>query len=115
MAKSTTRFPCSERVNSRFFVYCKNARLHTNDRLAEASGELNYCQWDVVLFSETRRNSDHCQLAGGHKLYSSSQQTVAAGVAILVNRRLLHGMTRVHAISDRLMFLDVHLGPAYAD
>ena len=97
-------------MNSRFSVYCKNARLHTDDRLAELLGELNQCQWEVVLFSETRRNSDHCQLARGHKLYSSSQQTVAAGVAILVNRRLLHGVIRVHVISDRLMFLDLQFG-----
>eukprot|EP00439_Symbiodinium_sp_Y106_P004000 s2119_g1.t1 len=88
----------------------KSKQLHTDDRLAELLGELNQCQWEVVLFSETRRNSDHCQLARGHKLYSSSQQTVAAGVAILVNRRLLHGVIRVHVISDRLMFLDLQFG-----
>ena len=97
-------------MNSRFSVYCKNARLHTEDRLAELLGELNQCQWDVVLFSETRRNSEHCKLAGGHKLHASSQQTVAAGVAILVNRHLLHGVRRVQVISDRLMFLDLHIG-----
>jgi len=91
-------------------VYCKNARLHTDDRLAELLGELKHCQWDVVLFSETCRNSDHCTLAGGHKLYSSSQQSVAAGVAILVDQRLVHGVTQIRVISDRLMFIDLTFG-----
>ena len=71
-------------MSSKFSVYCKNTKPHTDDRLAVLLGEMNHCQWDVVLFSETRRNSGHCKITGGHKLYSSSQQTVAAAVAIVV-------------------------------
>ena len=100
MAKSTTRFSCSERVNSRFSVYCKNARLHTEDRLAELLGELNQCQWDVVLFSETRRNSDHCKLAaacprsgvlrarGGPLERAAARVCREAGATVALNVRL---------------------------
>ena len=107
MVKSTKRSAYAEHVNSKLSVYCKNARLHTDDELAEFLGELNHCPWDVVLFSETRRNSDLCQIMRGHKLCSSSHQTVAAGVAILVNERWVHGVTPARVISDRLMFVDL--------
>ena len=96
VVRSTKHFSYSKHVNSKVSVYCKNARLHTDDRLAELLGELNHCPWDVVLFSETRRNLSELRPLQNHgwgQLHSSSQQTVAAGVAILVKQRWDHGVT----------------------
>ena len=70
-------------------IYTKNARLHSDAKLTELLGEMQSLDdlWDVVLFSETRRSAEMTILSGGHRLYSSHQQTSCAGVAVLVHVR----------------------------
>lgn len=88
-------------------VFAKNARIHSHERLAELSLEINDIDWDIVLFSETRSNQGHCQLDHGHLLWTSETPTVASGVAILLHKR--HGSRVKHfqAWSDRVACLDI--------
>ena len=69
-------------------VYTKNARLHSDAKLTKLLGEIQSLNdsWDVVLFSETRRPAEMTVLSGGHRLYSSHQQTSCAGVAVCNNQ-----------------------------
>ena len=92
-------------------VYAKNARnrLHSNAKLTGLLGEMQSLNdsWDVVLFSEPRRSADVIILSGGHRLYSSHQQTSCAGVAVLVYVRHCAKIQKVATINERLMYIDV--------
>ena len=84
----------------------KNARwLHTEDRLAELMGELCDLDWDFVLLSETRRGGQQCKLIDGHMLFPSSQNTTAAGVAVLVHSRHRQSVKRVCSVGMWMCFL----------
>ena len=77
-------FP-SEHVNSNqahIHMYSKNAKLHSDEKLAALLGEMQHCKWDLVVFSETRANIDKTVLQGGHVLYGSRTPSTCAGVAI---------------------------------
>ena len=37
-------------VNHTFHVFTKNARLHNDERLAEALAEVSPMQWDIIIF-----------------------------------------------------------------
>ena len=80
---------------------------HTSSRLAELLGELSRCQWDVLLFKETRRADGDCKLGKGHCLYTSKHNTISAGVAILVHMRHRQNIKQVRFINDRVMFVDL--------
>ena len=90
-------------------VYTKNARLHSDSKLTELLGELNMIRdnWDIVLFSETRRACGMVDLDGGHRLYASHQPTTCAGVAILVHGRHCSNVQRTAVVNDRLMYVDI--------
>ena len=90
-------------------MYTKNARLHSDVKLTELLGEMQSLNdsWDVVLFSETRRSAEITILSGGHRLYSSHQQTSCAGVAVLVHARNCGNIQLVATINERLMYVDV--------
>ena len=90
-------------------VYTKNARLHSDAELTELLGEMQSLNdsWDVVLFSETRGSAEMTILSGGHRLYSSHQQTSCAGVAVLVHVRHCANIQKVATINERLMYFDV--------
>ena len=67
-------------------AYAKNARLHGVDRLSTMLGELEQINWDIVLFSETRAESQNAILDGGHLLFTALGENSAAGVGILLHR-----------------------------
>ena len=105
-------FP-SEHVKSNqahIHISCKNARLHSDEKVAELLGEMQHCKWDLVVFSETRANIDKTVLQGGHVLYGSRTPTTCAGVAIAIHSRFSFCVQRVHVLGDRLMYVDLKTG-----
>ena len=59
------------------------------------------------MFSETRSFRETVTLTSGDKLYSSTQPTNAAGVAILCHKRHVDAVISVQVVSERLMYLDL--------
>ena len=105
-------FP-SEHVNSNqahIHIHSKNARLHSDEKLAELLGEMQHCKWDLVVFSKTKANIDKTVLQGGHVLYGSRTPTTYAGVAIAIHSRFSSCAQRVHVLGDRLMCVDLKIG-----
>ena len=52
-------------------VFAKNARINNSTQQTQLLAELRDISWDIVLFSETRMQSGHHILDGGHNLYTS--------------------------------------------
>ena len=77
----------SKQNRSIFHTFAKNARLNSDVKIAEVLGELHNCSWGIVMFSETRSFRETVTLTSGDKLYSSTQPTNAAGVAILCHKK----------------------------
>lgn len=71
---------------------------------------------DVLGLSETRlRGEMTTSLKSGHLLYqNNSAIRDYEGVAILVNRRLKHKVTRRQAISDRVIYIIIHVKKGYS-
>ena len=97
----------SKQNRSIFHTFAKNARLNSDVKIAEVLGELHNCSWDIVMFSETRSFRETVTLTSGDQLYSSTQPTNAAGVAILCHKRHVDAAISVQVVSERLMYLDL--------
>ena len=91
--------------------FSKNARLHTSNRLAEMLSELSTCDWDVVLFSETRRAHGDCKLQDGYRLYlyTTQQHAGSASVAVLLHAHHVQHVRKVSAIGNRIIHVDVNV------
>ena len=63
--------------------------------------------WDAVCFSETRATSADVALRDGHRLVSGLGAKRHEGVAILLHARWAGKVSRIHAISARVMAVDV--------
>ena len=62
------------------------------------------------MFSETRSSRQTVTLTSGDKLYSSTQPTNSAGVAILCHKRHVHAVICAQVVSERLMYLWTKIG-----
>ena len=91
-------------------VFCKNARLNGDTRLAEVLAETADFSWDFICFSETRAADDDVLLRGGHKLLSSLGDTRFAGVAILIHKRWVDNIIDYKQASGRVMHCDIRIG-----
>ena len=89
-------------------VLCKNCRLNGLHKLAELSVEILFLEWDIILFSETRAESQIADLDGGHRLYLHRDEYYASGVGILIHASLVNNIRSVHYISDRILRVDLH-------
>ena len=65
-------------------------------------------EWDIILFSETRAESQIADLDGGHRLYLHRNEYYAFGVGILIHASLVNNIRSVHYISDRILRVDLH-------
>ena len=90
-------------------VFCKNARLSSEERLVQVLSELDCIDWDFVLFSETRTELADRVLRGGHRLITNLGDCNSAGVGILVHARWTRCIRKVHMVSDRVMAIDVSI------
>ena len=88
----------------------KNARLTSDQKIVQVLGELIDVEWDIVLFSETRANSQDCIVTGGHRLITHLDGYIGAGVGILVNSRWTRCIQKVHIVSDRILAIDMLFG-----
>ena len=88
----------------------KNARLTSDQKIVQVLGELIDVEWDIVLFSETRANSQDCIVTGGHRLITHLDGYTGAGVRILVNSRWTRCIEKVHIVSDRILAIDMLFG-----
>lgn len=78
--------PVFGRMHSIFHVFARNGRLNNADRAVETLGELDECDWDVVLFSEMRSASRRTTMITGDVSFSFAEATNAGGVATLLKK-----------------------------
>ena len=90
-------------------MFCKNARLNGPHKLAELLLELATLDWDIILFSETRAESQTVEMEGGHRLYLHRGEYVASGVGVLIHARLVDSIRSTHFVSDRVLRVDLEL------
>ena len=70
-------------------------------------GELDGCDWDIICFSETRCDWGVATLALGAKLFTSTQHTQSAAVAVWVHEHHVKSLLEHFVQSERLMYVDV--------
>ena len=90
-------------------VYSKNARIRSDERLAELLSELSHETWDVVCFSETRATSADVILLGGHRLISHRGVNYG-GVAVLVNVQWADSICCSMHFGERVLALQMMIG-----
>ena len=64
-------------------------------------------EWDIILFSETRAESQIADLDGGHRLYLHRDEYYAFGVGILAHANLVNNIRSIHSKSDRIPRVDL--------
>ena len=104
--------PCHEHdlyIDRQLVIWTKNARVNSHDRNEVLLAELEQLELDFIFFSETRTTSETTLLDDSHKLFSTSAEGAASGVAILVHQRWLDHIKHVHRINDRLIAMDIQL------
>ena len=90
-------------------VFAKNARLNSDLCISQVLGELSILNWDIVFFSETHAVTNDLILDGGHRLVLVRGDYTYAGVSILIHKKHVANIKRIHAISDRLCAIDVRI------
>ena len=91
-------------------VLAKNARINSNDKIAQVLAELADHPWDVILFSETRAATNNVTLDGGHVPYTNLTDNAYAGVGILLHAKHVKQSNRIHNVSGRVIALDFLVG-----
>eukprot|EP00973_Karenia_brevis_P049700 6900361-Karenia_brevis.AAC.1 len=77
--------------------------------------ELGDMSWDVILFSETRAETDDVLLDGGHRLILYRNEYYASGVGILIHARHTNYVKAIHRISDRILCVDMEISGKVLD
>ena len=94
---------------SQVVVLTKNTKLSNEDRFAEILVELHGIEWDIVLFTETRMQSETLELQDGHILFESGCKDLPTGVAILVHRKYQASNLKAMLINDRIIALNLRM------
>ena len=82
--------------------------MSSNERLDELIRELYRVEWDVILISETWRQSKEVwETQQGHIVVESGQFVNKHGVAILLNRRWKNQIKWVHCESERIVAMSI--------
>ena len=92
-----------------FIVLQKNTRsLGSSERLEEMICELQRVEWDVILISETWRQSKEIwETQEGHIMVESGQFINKHGVAILLNKRWKNQVKWVQCESERVVAMSI--------
>ena len=92
-----------------FIVLQKNMRsLGSSERLKEIICELQRVEWDVILISETWRQSKEIwETQEGHIMVESGQFINKHGVAILLNKRWKNQVNWVQCESERVVAMSI--------
>ena len=92
-----------------FIVLQKNARsLGSSKRLEEMICELHCVEWDVILISETwRQTKEIWETQQGHIMVESGQFINKHGVAILLNKRWKNQFNWVQCESERVVAMSI--------
>ena len=103
-------YVCHSLGNDRLIAFTKNARIGSEERIAEALVELSQIEWDIILFTEARCDTGEYHLDGNHILFSSGCRSEASGVAILVNAKHAKKKLKVSRKSFRIMGIEMKIG-----
>ena len=87
-------------------MFCKNARIHNDIRLANLLAELAHISWDVVCFSESQAAAGDHLLSGGHRLITHKGSTYG-GVAVLIHSQYGQYVVSHHSFGDRVLAVRV--------
>lgn len=90
--------------------------MKSAERLVELEEELTHIKWDIVGLCETRLPEEKCTtLKTGHILYQNNgeEDTHLGGVAILVHRKIKHLITKMRAISPRVIYVILKISKRY--
>ena len=92
-----------------FIVLQKNTRsLSSSERLEEMICELQRVEWDVILISETWRQSKEIwETQERHIMVESGQFINKHGVAILLNKRWKNQVKLVQCESERVVAMSI--------
>ena len=108
-SKTSPRSRNEESKRTTFTVLQKNMRsMSANDRLDELIKELYRVEWDVILISETWRQSKQIwETQQRHIVVESGQFVNKHGVAILLNKRWKNQIKWVHCESERIVAMSI--------
>lgn len=82
--------------------------MRSREQLELLENELEHINWDILGLSETRlQGEDATTLRSGHLFYQKNTDTNShlGGVALMVNRKLKHLVTKMEAISNRVIYI----------
>lgn len=110
----TSAVPDKKRkTNRNILVSTYNIRtMRLEEHLLSLEKELQTIKWDILGISETRMKGEaNMILKSGHVLFQRNSETGhhIGGVAIMVNSRIKHLVTKSKAISDRVIYIMLHL------
>ncbi|XP_044749743.1 uncharacterized protein LOC123310343 [Coccinella septempunctata] len=101
----------------KLFIATVNVRtLKSQERLEELEEELTQINWDILGLSETRLLEEKCTiLHSRHMFFQNNKDTNPhiGGIGILVNKRIKHLVTKIIAISDRVIYIVVQISEGY--
>ena len=101
----------SKRRAVKNYIHCtaENMRsLRSSERLDELIRELHRFDWDVILISETWRQSKEVwETQQGHIMVESGQFVNKHGVAILLNKRWKNQINWVHCESELIVAMSI--------
>lgn len=78
--------------------------------MEELQYALKNLKWDIIEISETRLPGEKCiTLKSKHILYhkNSEEDSHIKGVGFLINKNIKHQITKVQAISERVIYLTI--------
>ena len=92
-----------------FIVLQKNTRsLNSSERLEELFNEVHQVAWDVILISETwRQSKEMWETQEGHIMVESGKFTNKHGVTTLLNKRWKNQINWVQCACERVVAMSI--------
>ena len=105
--------PSSTKRQPHLNLLCKNVRgLSNDDRLEELLLEALFDEWDILLLSETWRETqrEHFTTQDGHVFLGSGAGGERRGVAFLVHKKLVPCIKEFVPVNERMAVLRLKIG-----
>jgi len=101
----------------KIYIATYNIRtMRLEEHLTSLERELENIKWDILGISETRLTGEATTtLRSGHVLFQkNSEATHLGGVAILIHKKIRHLITKMKAVSDRIVYALLRLNQRYS-
>lgn len=112
--------------NLRYRIGCQNRKLtiatlntrtlSKTQKLQELEEELSHIKWDILGISEHKRtDEEQLTLHSGNLLhYRGGKHINEGGVGFLIHKKHIQNVTKIHSISNRVMYLIYRLNTRYS-